>query len=83
MTNGTVEPVARVRGDAFAAGARAMLPWLVGAVVRRLDDRATRRAALTAAAVAVVASSAPLHLGVVLGIVTGLIAGATVRERNG
>jgi len=57
--------------------------YLVGEVVRRLDDRATRRAALTAAAVAVVASSAPLHLGVVLGIVTGLIAGATVRERNG
>jgi predicted branched-subunit amino acid permease len=54
--------------------------YLVGEIVPKLGDRATRRAALTAAGVAVVAISAPLHLGVVLAIVAGLGAALTVRE---
>jgi len=54
--------------------------YLVGEIVPKLGDRATRRAALTAAAVAVVAISAPLHLGVVFAIVAGLGAALTVTE---
>jgi len=54
--------------------------YLVGEIVPKLADRATRRAALTAAAVAVVAISAPLHLGVVFAIVAGLGAALTVTE---
>jgi predicted branched-subunit amino acid permease len=54
--------------------------YLVGEIVPKLGDRATRRAALTAAVVAVVAISAPLHLGVVLAIVAGLGAALTVTE---
>jgi len=54
--------------------------YLVGEIVPKLADRATRRAALTAAAVAVVAISAPMHLGVVLAIVAGLGAALTVKE---
>jgi predicted branched-subunit amino acid permease len=54
--------------------------YLVGEIVPKLGDRATRRAALTAAAVAVVAISAPLHIGVVLAIVAGLGAALTVTE---
>jgi predicted branched-subunit amino acid permease len=52
--------------------------YLVGEIVPKLGDRATRRAALTAAVVAVVAISAPLHLGVVFAIVAGLGAALTV-----
>jgi predicted branched-subunit amino acid permease len=54
--------------------------YLVGEIVPKLADRATRRAALTAAVVAVVAISAPMHLGVVLAIVAGLGAALTVKE---
>jgi predicted branched-subunit amino acid permease len=54
--------------------------YLVGEIVPKLADRATRRAALTAAVVAVVAISAPLHLGVVFAIVAGLGAALTVTE---
>jgi predicted branched-subunit amino acid permease len=54
--------------------------YLVGEIVPKLADRATRRAALTAAVVAVVAISAPLHLGVVIAIVAGLGAALTVTE---
>jgi predicted branched-subunit amino acid permease len=54
--------------------------YLVGEIVPKLADRATRRAALTAAVVAVVAISAPLHLGVVLAILAGLGAALTVKE---
>jgi predicted branched-subunit amino acid permease len=54
--------------------------YLVGEIVPKLADRATRRAALTAAVVAVVAISAPLHLGVVLAILAGLGAALTVTE---
>jgi predicted branched-subunit amino acid permease len=54
--------------------------YLVGEIVPKLADRATRRAALTAAVVAVVAMSAPLHLGVVLAIAAGLGAALTVKK---
>jgi predicted branched-subunit amino acid permease len=54
--------------------------YLVGEIVPKLADRATRRAALTAAVVAVVAISAPMHLGVVLAIAAGLGAALTVKE---
>ena len=56
--------------------------YLVGELVPKLADRATRRAILTAAVVAVVAISAPLHLGVVLAIAAGLGAALTVRQDN-
>lgn len=49
--------------------------YLIGEVGRRLSDTATRRAALTAAAVAVAAFATPLHLGVLLAIVAGLATG--------
>lgn len=54
--------------------------YLLGEVVGRLGDRATRRAAGTAAIVAVAAFVAPLHLGILLAIVAGLGAALTVRE---
>jgi predicted branched-subunit amino acid permease len=54
--------------------------YLVGEVVVKLGDRATRRAAVTAAAVAVIALAAPLHLGVLIAIVSGLAAALTVKE---
>jgi predicted branched-subunit amino acid permease len=49
--------------------------YLVGEIMHRLTDKATRVAVLTAAAVAVVAFAVPLHLGVLLAIVAGLVAG--------
>lgn len=54
--------------------------YLVGEVVVKLGDRATRRAAVTAAVLAVVALAAPLHLGVLVAIVGGLVAALTVKE---
>ncbi|NEE00585.1 AzlC family ABC transporter permease [Phytoactinopolyspora halotolerans] len=54
--------------------------FLVGEVVPRLRERATRRAALTAAAVAVPATAVPLHLGLIIAIVAGLGAGLTRAE---
>jgi predicted branched-subunit amino acid permease len=56
--------------------------YLVGEIVPKLADPAARRAILTAVVVAVVAVSAPLHLGVVLAIVAGLGAALTVREEK-
>lgn len=49
--------------------------YLIGEVSRRLSDAATRRAALTAATVAVLAFAVPFHLGMLLAIVAGLAAG--------
>jgi predicted branched-subunit amino acid permease len=53
--------------------------YLVGELTRKLTTGATRRAALTAAAVAVLALAAPMHLGIAIAIVAGTIAG-TVRR---
>jgi predicted branched-subunit amino acid permease len=53
--------------------------YLVGEVVVKLGDRATRRAAVTAAVMAVVALAAPLHLGVLIAIIGGLVAALTVK----
>jgi predicted branched-subunit amino acid permease len=52
--------------------------YLVGQVVPRLASTSTRRAAVTAAAVAVVALAAPVHLGVPVAIVAGIAAGLAV-----
>lgn len=49
--------------------------YLIGEISRRLSDSAARWAALTAAAVAVLAFAMPFHLGVLLAIVAGLAAG--------
>ena len=49
--------------------------FLLGEVTVRLTTPAMRRAAVTGAAVAVVAYSAPLHLGPVVAVVAGLTAG--------
>lgn len=53
--------------------------YLVGAAVPKLTDPAQRRAILAAAAVALLALSAPLQLGIALAIAAGLAAGLTVR----
>jgi predicted branched-subunit amino acid permease len=49
--------------------------FLVGQVVPKLRATTTRRAALTAAAVALLAFSAPMHLGVAVAIAAGIAAG--------
>ena len=54
--------------------------FLVGEVVTRLTSPAMRRAAFTAAAVAVVGYSAPLHLGPVAAIALGITVGLLTRE---
>ena len=54
--------------------------FLVGEVVVRLNGPAMRRASLTAVAVAVLAFSAPLHLGLVGAIVAGIVAGLATGE---
>jgi predicted branched-subunit amino acid permease len=54
--------------------------FLVGEVVVRLNTPAMRRASLTAVAVAVLAFSAPLHLGLVGAIVAGIVAGLATGE---
>jgi predicted branched-subunit amino acid permease len=53
--------------------------FLVGEVVPKLAHRALRRAVLAAATVALLALSAPLHLGITLAIAAGIAAGLTVR----
>lgn len=54
--------------------------FLVGQVVPKLAVSTTRRAALTAAAVALLAFSAPLHLGTAIAIVAGIAAGLVTRR---
>jgi predicted branched-subunit amino acid permease len=49
--------------------------YLVGQVVPRLASASTRRAAVIAAAVAVLAVAAPMHLGIPVAIVAGIAAG--------
>lgn len=56
--------------------------YLVGEVIRKVGDRASRRAALTSAAVAVAAFAIPMHLGVLLAIVAGLVFALTVKEES-
>jgi predicted branched-subunit amino acid permease len=54
--------------------------FLVGEVAVRLNSPAMRRAALTAAAVAVAGYSAPLHIGLVAAIAIGITAGLVTQE---
>ena len=54
--------------------------FLLGEVTVRLTSPAMRRAAFTAATVAVVAYSAPLHIGPVAAIAAGLAAGLVTQE---
>jgi predicted branched-subunit amino acid permease len=49
--------------------------YLVGQVVPRLASASTRRAAVVAAAVAVLAVAAPMHLGIPVAIVAGITTG--------
>lgn len=53
--------------------------FLVGEVVPKLPDPARRRTIFAAAAVAILALSAPLHLGIALAIAAGITAGLTGR----
>ena len=53
--------------------------FLVGEAVPKLAHRALRRAVLAAATVALLALSAPLHLGIALAIAAGIAAGLTAR----
>jgi predicted branched-subunit amino acid permease len=53
--------------------------YLVGQAISRLADPAQRRAIFAAAAVALLALSAPLQLGIALAITAGITAGLTVR----
>ena len=54
--------------------------FLVGEVVPKLANPALRRAIFAAAAVALLALSAPLQLGIVLAIAAGITAGLTARR---
>lgn len=56
--------------------------YLVGQVVPRLGEARARRAAVVAAAVAVVAVAAPVHLGVPVALVAGLTAGLAPTSRR-
>lgn len=56
--------------------------YLTGEVVRKLGDRASRRAALAAAGVAVAAFAVPMHLGVLFAIIAGLAFALTVKEES-
>jgi len=49
--------------------------FLIGEIVPKLRQVATRRAVLVAAAVAVACLSVPMHLGIAIGIVAGIAAG--------
>jgi predicted branched-subunit amino acid permease len=51
--------------------------FLVGQVVPKLAGNATRRAVIAAVAVALLAQSAPMHLGVAVAILAGIGAGLT------
>jgi predicted branched-subunit amino acid permease len=53
--------------------------YLVGGAVAKLADPAQRRAIFAAAAVALLALSAPLQLGIALAIAVGITAGLTAR----
>jgi predicted branched-subunit amino acid permease len=55
--------------------------FLIGEIVPKLRQVATRRAALAAAAVAVACLSVPMHLGIAIGIVAGIAAGARTRPQ--
>jgi predicted branched-subunit amino acid permease len=56
--------------------------FLIGQVVPKLAASTTRRAAVTAAAVALLAYAAPLHLGTAVAIVAGIGAGLLRRSRR-
>jgi predicted branched-subunit amino acid permease len=59
-------------------GLELLIPlFLVGQVVPKLAGTATRRAVIAAVAVALLAQSAPMHLGVALAILAGIGAGLT------
>lgn len=49
--------------------------YLIGEIVPRLGQIATRRAVLTSAVVALLTFAVPMHLGIALGIVAGIAAG--------
>ncbi len=49
--------------------------YLIGEIVPKLRQVATRRAVLVAAAVALLCLGVPMHLGIAIGIVVGIIAG--------
>jgi predicted branched-subunit amino acid permease len=55
--------------------------FLVGEVVTKVRDSATRDAVVAAAVVAVVALHAPLHLGPMLAIGAGVVVGMRAMER--
>ncbi len=55
--------------------------FLIGEIVPKLRQVATRRAVLAAAAVAVACLSVPMHLGIAIGIVAGIAAGARTRPK--
>jgi predicted branched-subunit amino acid permease len=56
--------------------------YLVGQVVPKLSGTSTRRAVITAVAVALLAQSAPMHLGIALAILAGIGAGV-IRPSKG
>jgi predicted branched-subunit amino acid permease len=56
--------------------------YLVGEVVGRHGEPTARPAVGLAAAVAVAAFAAPMHLGILLAIVSGLFAALTIKGRS-
>jgi predicted branched-subunit amino acid permease len=49
--------------------------FLIGEIVPKLRQTATRRAAVVSAVVALVCLAVPMHLGIAIGIVAGMVAG--------
>jgi hypothetical protein len=56
--------------------------FLTGEVVHRVRDRAAVHAAVTAALVAVAATSTPLHLGPIVAIAAGIAVGLHAERRT-
>ncbi len=56
--------------------------FLIGEVAPKLAQAPQRRAALTAAAVAILALAAPMHLGIAAGTVAGIVAGLAGSNRS-
>jgi predicted branched-subunit amino acid permease len=57
--------------------------YLIGEIVPKVRQAATRSAVLVAAAVALLCISVPMHLGIAVAIVAGILAGSRANSRAG
>lgn len=56
--------------------------YLIGEIVPKSREVATRRAVLVAAAIALIFVTAPMHIGIAIGIVAGVVAGTVGITQN-